>query len=309
MFNLKESRMQVKQKNTNKLLIISFLLFLIVIVLILFNINKLVTKKSLDTVTKDTRALFSWKSEEVDSTNSLLFEIMDKQEINTLYQEFSRDLSQEAINDFLFEGENNKIDIYYLTGEPEWALDKTGKSMIDHIDRVVELNNNLKENSRIKGIVFDIEPYSLDEWKNKEKVMDDFVIGMEVAYKHARDNNIEVILCIPYFYDNKGLTKQLEELIKSGCDSIAIMNYSKGNEIENMNLEVEFAALFNKKIINIYELQPPGTRDLTEKNTYYNQGVEAIENNFQDILDEFYGKDISVAFHEYNSLKEVLGYE
>lgn len=301
--------MLVKQKKTNIILIISLLLFIIVIVLMFFNINKLMTERPLDTVTKDTRALFSWKSEEVYSGNTELFEIMEKQELNTLYQEFSRDLSQEAINDFLFEGENNKIDIYYLTGAPEWALDKTGKSMIDHIDRVIDLNKDLRKNSRIKGIVLDIEPYSLDEWKNEEEVMDIFVKGMEIAYNYALENGVKVILCIPYFYDNKGLTQQLEELIQSGCDSIAIMNYSKGNEIENMNLEVEFATMFNKNIINIYELQPPGKRGLTEKNTYYNQGVEAIEKNFQEIKEEFYGKDISVAFHEYNSFKEVLGYE
>lgn len=299
----------MRQKYTNKIIVVSFLLLTIVIVFILFNVDKFMTKKSLEPNTIETRALFSWKSEEVNSGNSELFEIMEKQELNTLYQEFSRDLNQETINGFLLDAKNNKIDIYYLTGNPEWALDETGKPMIDHISRVVELNKNISEDKRIKGIVFDIEPYSLKEWKNKEKVMADFIKGMEIAYKNARDNDIEVILCIPYFYDNKGLTQQLEELIKSGCDSIAIMNYSKDNEIENMNLEVEFATMFNKKIINIYELQAPGTSGLTEKNTYYNQGVEAIEKNFFNIKEEFYGKDISIAFHEYNSLKEVLGYE
>ncbi len=303
--------MQVRQKNTNKILIVSFLLltFVIVFVYIFSNVDNLMTKKSLEPTIIEARALFSWKSEEVYSGNSELFEIMEKQELNTLYQEISRDLNQENINDFLLDAKSNKIDIYYLTGAPEWALDETGKPMIDHINRVVELNKNLSNDTRIKGIVFDIEPYSLKEWKNKEKVMDDFVKGMEVAYKNARDNDIEVILCIPYFYDNKGLTQQLEQLIKSGCDSIAIMNYSKDNEIENMNLEVEFATMFNKKIVNIYELQAPGTRGLTDKNTYYNDGIEAIENNFYNIKEEFYGKDISIAFHEYNSLKEVLGYE
>lgn len=299
----------MRQKYTNKIIVVSFLLLTIVIVFILFNVDKFMTKKSLEPNTIETRALFSWKSEEVNSGNSELFEIMEKQELNTLYQEFSRDLNQETINGFLLDAKNNKIDIYYLTGNPEWALDETGKPMIDHISRVVELNKNISEDKRIKGIVFDIEPYSLKEWKNKEKVMADFIKGMEIAYKNARDNDIEVILCIPYFYDNKGLTQQLEELIKSGCDSIAIMNYSKDNEIENMNLEVEFATMFNKKIINIYELQAPGTSGLKEKNTYYNQGVEAIEKNFFNIKEEFYGKDISIAFHEYNSLKEVLGYE
>lgn len=299
----------MKIKKINKFHIILFLLFSIVIFFIMFNFDKIKQKTFLIPTENETRALFSWKSGEVKPGNFELFEIIGKIKLNTLYQEFSKDLSQDEINEFLLDAELNKIDVYYLTGNPEWALDKTGKPMVDHISRVIELNKNLNKNTRIKGIVFDIEPYSLEEWKNKEKVMDSFVKGMEIAYKMASDNNIEVVLCIPYFYDNKGLTKQLKELIESGCDSIAIMNYYKDNEIKNMKQEVEFATMFNKKIINIYELQAPGTRGLTEKNTYYNQGVEAIEKNFYNIKKEYYGKDISIAFHEYNSLKEVLGYD
>lgn len=301
--------MRVKMKKTNKFLIIFFLLFSIIMAFIMLNYDDLKHGVFLNPSKNETRALFSWKSEEVRTDNFELFEIMEKLKLNTLYQEFSRSLSQDEINKFLLDAELNKINIYYLTGNPKWALDKTGKPMVDHINRVIELNKNLNKNTRIKGIVFDIEPYSLKEWKNKEKVMDSFVKGMEIAYKMANDNNIEVILCIPYFYDNKGLTKQLKELIESGCDSIAIMNYYKDNEIKNMRQEVEFATMFDKKIINIYELQAPGTSGLTEKNTYYNQGIEAIEENFYNIKKEFYGKDITIAFHEYNSLKEVLGYD
>lgn len=301
--------MYVKLKKTNIFIVMLILLFSIVMVFIFLNLEKVLLEKSVEPEKLESRALFSWKSEEVNSDNTEIFEIMEKQRLNTLYQEFSRSLSQDEINEFLTDAKKNKIDVYYLAGNPEWALDETGMPMIDSINRVVELNNNLDGNIKLKGIVFDIEPYSLDEWKNEEKVMNDFVKGMEIAYQNARVQGIEIILCIPYFYDNKDLTIYLEELIKSGCDSVAIMNYSRDSEIKNMKLEVELATKYNKNIINIYELQPPGTRGLTEKNTYYNQGIEAIEKNFLNIQEEFYGKDISIAFHEYNSLKEVLGFE
>ncbi len=278
--------------------------------LILF-ISVIVFVLMLNKEVQETRSLFSWNSEEVKSGSSELFKTMNNLNINTLYQEFSNDFKQEEIKDFLKEANKKGIEVYLLTGNPKWALDETGKPMISIVERVIKINENLNKNLKIKAIVFDIEPYQLEEWNNKskEKIMDSFLEGMKNAYMIANDNNIKIILCIPYFYDNMGLTKQLESLIESGSDSVAVMNYFKDKEAENIIQEVEFTEKYGKKLINVYELQEPGNYGLTEKNTYYNEGVLEIEKNFDNIKREFEGKDISIAFHEYNSLREVLGNE
>ena len=259
----------------------------------------------------EARALFSWKTSEVVEGHKELFETMEKLELNKLYQGFSRDLKNDQIEAFLVEAEKNDIEVSLLAGDPTWALDKKGKSMIETIDRVVEINSKLDKASGIKSILFDVEPYTLKEWTgdNKEKIMNNFVRAMKATYKKAQAEDIEVILCIPFYYDNMGFSKQLKELIKSGCDSVAVMNYFKSKEAHNIEREARYAQRYGKKLINIYELQAPGKHGLEEKNTYYNQGIEAVEESFVNIKNELVDKDISIGFHEYRAVKEILDRE
>lgn len=261
-----------------------------------------------DTKNLEVRSVFSWNYSEVIKGRSDLFKTMEKLNLNTVYQEFSEDLKLEDIESFLLEAEDRQIDVSLLTGASKWALDRDGKDMIHVVDRVIEINQKLEQSEGIKSIVLDVEPYTLKEWneKSNKRIMNDFVRGMRMAYKKANDNNIEVIVCIPFYYDNMGLSKPLENLIKSGCDSIAIMNYFKTNESINIKNEVDLAHKYGKRVVNIYEMQAPGYHGLEEKNTYYNQGFEAVEESFAKIKEELPGKDISISFHEYNVIKEIL---
>lgn len=287
----------MKIKLVNKVLIVMILCFYIII-LGFRNDNKNLERRS----------LFSWSDSEVTEGYTDLFKTMEKLDINTLYQEFSEDLKIEDIEKFLLYAEDKKIDVSLLSGSPKWALDRNGKSMVRTVDRVIEINQSLDKSNGIKSIVFDVEPYILEEWneENSKRIMDDFVRGMKIAYKKAKQNNLEVTICIPFYYDNMGFSKQLKDLIKSGCDSVAIMNYFKTNEAKNIRQEVEYADRYGKKVINIYELQAPGKHGLEDKNTYYKEGIVAVEKSFSKIKKELYSKDISIAFHEYRVLKEIL---
>lgn len=260
---------------------------------------------------KETRALFSWKDSEVLEGRTQLFTTMKEQKLNTLYQRFSGELRKEDIQDFLVEAAKNKIDVYLLDGSPEWAMEEEGESMCRQVEKALEIKQAAEENQGVKGILFDVEPYLLEEWDKQgpQKIMDNFVKGMKVAYKKAKDSDLEVILCIPYFYDDLGVSKQLEDLIESGCDSVAIMNYYQGKEYKNIKREAELAFEYKKKLINIYELQAPGKHGLKDKNTYYEEGIIAVEENFAALRAAFRRKDISIAFHEYEALKEVAGRE
>ena len=278
-------------------------LVLFVLVLGIISILFLKSKNS-----QEIRGLFSWKSDEVIEGSTQLFETMEDFKLNTLYQQFSRKIEEEEIIRFLENAKERNIEVFLLDGNPKWALDKDGKSMIKVVDRVIKINKGLDEKDWIKSIVFDVEPYLLDEWneESKEGIMDSFISGMKAVYEKASASKLEVIVCIPYYYDTIGLDNQLEELIKTGSDSIAIMNYFRENEVNHIEQEVEFADKYGKKIINIYELQAPGEYGLKDINTYYNEGISAAEKSFKKIRNELNGKDISIAFHEYRALKEIL---
>lgn len=250
------------------------------------------------------RSLFSWKQKVVVKEYNELFKTMESYKLNTVYQYFSSKLSQAEIEIFLSAAESKGIQVKLLAGEPEWALDKDGKSMVATIDKVININSNLEKEIRIKTVIFDIEPYLLKEWsmESNKEIMSSWIAGLNTAYEYAGENDIKIIICIPYYYDKLGLTDELESLIISS-DGIAIMNYLKGKELKNIEKEVELANKYDKQVINIYELQAPGIHGLKDKNTYYEEGIEAIEENFNAMKKELPYKKLYMAIHEYNALK------
>lgn len=54
------------------------------------------------------------------------------------------------------------------------------------------------------------------------------------------------------------------------------MNYRKSDEPGQVETELAIAWQAGKRVIHIYEPQPPGTHDLTERNTYHGDGLEAV---------------------------------
>ena len=54
------------------------------------------------------------------------------------------------------------------------------KDKIHSVDRVIEINQNLEKSNGIKSILFDVEPYILEEWnKNSDNsIMNSFVKGI-----------------------------------------------------------------------------------------------------------------------------------
>lgn len=267
--------------------------------------------------------LFSWSAETVNKTDGELFKLMEEQELTVLYQNISsKNSRQEQMSVFVESAMEEGITVYYLTGDASWGLDPDGDRLCEAVKDAVAYNRRIKRKflarreadgkqwstiPQLAGIVFDVEPYTLKEWdENPSKVMDSFVSGMKEAYALAQDYGLEVIVCIPFHYDNKGQQKGLEELIKNGCDSIAVMNYYRGAEVKNIATEVELASKYGKGLITIYELQKADGSSVKEINTYYNSGLAALERSYQSVLEAYPNQTISIAYHDYKALKEVL---
>lgn len=267
--------------------------------------------------------LFSWSAETVNKTDGELFKLMKEQGLTVLYQNISsKNSRQEQMSVFAERAMEEGITVYYLTGDASWGLDPDGDRLCEAVKDAVAYNRRIKRKflarreadgkqwstiPQLAGIVFDVEPYTLKEWdENPGKVMDSFVSGMKEAYALAQDFGLEVIVCIPFHYDNKGQQKGLEELIKNGCDSIAVMNYYRGAEVKNIATEAALAKKYGKELINIYELQKADGSSVEEINTYYNSGLAALERSYQSVLEAYPNQTISIAYHDYKALKEVL---
>lgn len=272
---------------------------------------------------KDIAGLFSWSAETVNKTDGELFQLMQQEGLNVLYQNISsKNSRQEQMSVFVESAMEKGITVYYLTGDASWGLDPDGERLCEAVKDAVAYNRRIKRKflarreadgkqwstiPQLAGIVFDVEPYTLKEWdRNPGKVMDSFVSGMKEAYALAQDYGLKVIVCIPWYYDDKGQQKGLEELIKNGCDGIAVMNYYRGAEIKNIATEVELASKYGKGLITIYELQKADGSSVKEINTYYNSGLAALEKSYKSVLKAYPDQTISLAYHDYKALKEVL---
>ena len=267
--------------------------------------------------------LFSWNAETVNKTDGELFQLMKEQGLTVLYQNISsKNSRQEQMSVFVEAAMAEGIAVYYLTGDPKWGLDPSGDKLCEAVEEAAAYNRRIKRKflerreqdgkpwetvPQLVGIVFDVEPYTLKEWdKNPGKVMDSFVSGMKEAYALAQEYGLEVIVCVPWYYDKKGQRDGLEELIENGCDCIAVMNYYRGAEIKNIAAEVELVQKHGKGIITIYELQKADGRGVEEINTYYNSGLAALKKSYTGVLEAYPEQTVSIAYHDYRALKEVL---
>ena len=100
--------------------------------------------------------------------------------------------------------------------------------MLEAVRITAEWNKKSGTEGGFAGIVFDVEPYLLEEWDdNQENCMEQYAANCIQAYQSAREEKLAVIICIPNFYDRIGLSALLEKIIEEGCDGIAVMNYNK----------------------------------------------------------------------------------
>ena len=256
-------------------------------------------------------ALYMW-----EVNNNIDYEaygnMVDYLNINKIYAYIGTANLNERIDNnvkklFNFAKEKN-IDIYAV-------YDENYEDQTENERRIKELleeikNYNQTSTYKIKGVAIDSEFHCLDGYNSlsqqeKVQLFRDYVTAMKNAYVSASAANLDYVVCIPVWLNklDEGL---LEELIQNGCSYVQLMNYSKNNMTTNISEEVAFAKKYNKKIENIAEFQKPGAHEVTNNETFYNDGLEAGINKFQKI-NEYYNYDsLTFAFHSYTPVIELF---
>ena len=246
-------------------------------------------------------AILSWKQEPLQSAQEVVQQLSD-QKIQRLYQ-YPNTWEISAWDELGKQCQKQKIELYAMIGEPEWVLEKNGTSLMKMIDQIDLLNHSLSQ-GKITGIMLDIEPYALKEWnEDQEEILDDYVELMQYAYTHAQKYNLQVVACIPYFYDSLGYKKQLEELMPY-CDEIAIMNYQKQDEWGQIEGEVALASTYDKAVSVLYELQDVGVKELDQNQTYAEDGLFAVSKSFSALQKKSH-VSLGIGYHEYQSYQKL----
>lgn len=159
--------------------------------------------------------------------------------------------------------------IYLLAGDPSWRA--------EDMQKVVEE----AEEKRAEGVLFDIEGNYVTFASNLSLLESDHPI----------------YVCMPFW-----LEEELQEQIIKEVDGVVVINYSKGNERLNIQKTIEMAEKCGKVILTAYELQPVGEYGLKEYNTYHDDGLDAVEKNYEE---QFGGTDVGIAFHNLNMMRKL----
>ena len=253
-------------------------------------------------------SVFSWENAFLlpEREEDISF-VMNTLNIGAIYQHIASDTDDKTILDFLARRHQQQHEVFYVTGESDWALPENQSKLMAAIDRVVRWNEQASDGSGFAGIVWDIEPHQLDNWEQDTAYLMRFYAANIVdAYDVATAKGLKIIVCIPIFFDREDLIDQLEYIVNEGSDAIAVMNYDKKDEAGQLETKVSLARLYNKGIIHITEMQPPGVYELTDQNTYYHDGVEAVLASWQHLKETFDYDQLGFSWHYLKPLIEIL---
>ncbi len=245
--------------------------------------------------------LFAWGGETLLPENrGALTDTLARLDADVLYQEFPAGTGAETAAEFLTDMEAAGVEVYCLAGAPEWGLEEDGRSLVEAIDRAAALGPG------VRGVMADVEPYLTPAWdRDSDAVMERYVSGMAAAREHARGRGLSLIACIPYWYDNDH-ADALARLMATGCDGVAVMNYYRGAEAEHLRTELELARRAGIPTVCVSEFQQPGTHDLTDKTTYYTDGLEAARESWAAVREALGDGGLSFAYHWYAPVRELL---
>jgi len=256
------------------------------------------------------RGVYSWDTDILSPQNrAKMYITLGHLGIDEVYQDFEG-VAADDQDALALAGELMLIDVdlFMLSGNSEWAQDASGAPMLKEIEKAIAFRDEWGPDA-LKGIVFDIEPHGSDLWKQgdrqeREAMLENLVAGMRIAYGEASNEGFRVIMCIPTWYDKHyGLFfNQLDEL----CDELSVMNYIREDEYINIAAEVEYARTRDMDITCIFEFQRVGTHDLTDANTYNNDGIDAGIGSFEALYQDFGYSKLKFAFHYLNPIQELL---
>lgn len=264
-----------------KIILLVIIIFTLVVALLSFKFKNI-----------NGNILYSWNMSAI--TDKKLLDIIDKYNISTLYQDFSTEYLSGKDYIFMIDMQDKNVEVYHLCGEKEWGLEKDAISMKKEIDKIVDYNNN--SSYKIKGIVFDIEPYQNE--KNIEVNFDFslYVSIMKKAYQYSKSKNLLMVIAIPIWFDSMD-ENLLEDLIKNGCDEISLMNYNIKYTTEHMQTEIKYAKKYQKDINTIYEIN-------FNDNNYFSSYSE-IDDDFRKIQKQYHYSKLRKAYHYYDKMKKM----
>lgn len=246
------------------------------------------------------KSLWCWGEEVLDETDTLL-SMCQTLEVDCIYQEITSLFEDAKLVTYIDTIHNNNMDFYFIFGHPTYYNDlDTIKSKID----IVNTFNTNNPNSKVEGIIFDIEPYgeSVDGQGTSYERSLIWRDTAREAYLYANGLGIRTIYCNPVWYSNEVITS-----FNQYSDGISYMNYVKPHLVDYIKEEMQEAIANNKWIEQITEFQDPIKAGINEEETFFFEGIHSAHKAWEKLEEAYPDCNLSFSYHYYSPLKNLLG--
>ena len=267
-------------------------------------------------------SMYSWQDfPMMDANIDATIQTLKELNVTTVYHSFlDSDFTNGNANRIISKMSLNGIKVYHVMGSPAWYTSKD--YVVPAIDQIYNYNLSVKSSSElITGIVFDIEPYLLDEFLNDQ--ITEFIRysnTMVDVSNYMRAHDLKTGIAIPSWYDvyttdNVSFTEEenaraktaLENLIKS-VDMTSIMNYTKEGMVENIAGEVAIAKEFNANIESIIEFHRPAGDEVPENVTVWGEDdpLQYTKSQWDAMSERYDYENLTFSYHYLECILERL---
>ena len=262
-----------------------------------FLYNKNLSELPIDSNIK--KGIFSWENTQCStSMREDTYYWIDKLQLNEIYQANLFRLNSSEIIDFVTDLKINKnVSVYYLTGDPSWY--NNPQKLIERINEVKNYNDTVGVESKVKGVVFDVEPWTLGDGKWSQL---EYANTIKKAYEYAKAVDVEMIMVIPFWLEPIN-----SEVIIANSDKTIVMNYNIKDPVKFIKEEIEIANKYNKKISSAAETKKTDANyGVDENTTYYYVGIDRLIQDWRDMYNEYKYDKIEFSLHDFNSVKDFI---
>ncbi len=245
------------------------------------------------------KGIFSWKRTQCSiSMREDTYYWIDKLQLNEIYQANIFRLTPSETKDFVTDLKVNKnVSVYDLTGDSSWY--NKPEEFIKRIDRVKNYNDAVANESKVKGVVFDVEPWVLGDGNWSQ---DEYANTIKKAYEHAKTVGVEMVIVIPFWLEPVNL-----EVIIENSDKTIVMNYNIKAPVKFIKEEIELAKKYDKKISTTAETKKIDTEYGVDANTtYYYVGVDRLKQDWTDIYNAYKYNKLEFSLHDFDSIKDFM---
>lgn len=267
-------------------------------------------------------SMYSWQAfplmdANIDTTIKTLKEL----NVTTIYHSFlESDFIDGTANRIASKLSLNGIKVYHMTGSPAWYTSKD--YVVPEIDAVYNYNLSVNSSSElITGIIFDIEPYLVDEFLNDQIAgFIQYSDTMVDISQYMKSHNLKTGIAIPNWYDvyatddvsftkdeNQRARLALENLIKN-VDITSIMNYNKYGMVDNIADEVAIAKQFDANIESIIEFHRPAGNEVPENVTVWGEDnpLQYTQTQWNAMSKKYNYENLTFSYHYLECILERL---